>query len=416
MRSLLFLLALIGAGFLAAQVTILDVDFERDTPLQLPRTSLGESDNPSGLFGRLSDISIRQFGGDRGMSEAAGLVTMIDVHHLFQGSVREIEFDAVNFTEPINSGEVEVSYDFIVEHSDFGVGGAYLRNYGTNFESFADLVIIKEGGIFHIGPLSYATDPEGEIDMNNMIQLPILQWYRLTVRLDFNQGATTVLINGQEIGPATSFGEVPGEGFIGSLLHWGEDYSGAMCIDNFRISVDNTAQTALPVSWSGVHAEWADDCASVAIKWQTEREESVAGFQLQRLAGGQRWENVGERIQPGSSIYSLNDRQAKGSQPFYRIRQTDLDGTAYYSNVFQPAANDCDQGKVLDIFPNPASIELQLTSKVDTRSDFRIINVSGKEVLRGKLTGELTKISIAAFPSGIYWLQSLDQSLRFVVD
>lgn len=144
----------------------------------------------------------------------------------------------------------------------------------------------------------------------------------------------------------------------------------------------------------------------------------------------------------GLDFFSGNKRRVSVSLPFHQVEGiASSNGMKYYlSNenfVLQPIANspqklhtfdlsgllkdyiirsdtgisaNGDTGN-LQIFPNPASnriIVKTMYNKFD--SDFKIINLSGKILLFGNLTGELTQIDISHLSKGLYIFKTGDNT------
>ena len=209
-----------------------------------------------------------------------------------------------------------------------------------------------------------------------------------------------------------------------------ETYTGVIPVDGelnlraraYRADLDESAvatitleSAALPVAWTDVQARWAANCAGVTVRWETAAERSVASFSVERLGPDRRWSTVGDAVAPGAR-YETTDAAPASAQPFYRVRQTDLDGTVHYSAVVQPQDRDCEVRAVLRVEPNPVVGELRLRSSTDRALPYRITDGTGRVVRTGTTTGYLTRTNVSSLPAGLYYLQTGSTALRFVVN
>lgn len=65
----------------------------------------------------------------------------------------------------------------------------------------------------------------------------------------------------------------------------------------------------------------------------------------------------------------------------------------------------------LKIYPNPAESELSIESTSET--DFRIMDIQGRELMQGKLESGLNSIDISSFSKGIYLIECKGQIIKF---
>ena len=59
----------------------------------------------------------------------------------------------------------------------------------------------------------------------------------------------------------------------------------------------------------------------------------------------------------------------------------------------------------LSVYPNPANNVLYLTNKNNTAKDYTIFDISGKNIISGKISKEKSQISVSHIPAGMYFLQ-----------
>jgi hypothetical protein len=66
------------------------------------------------------------------------------------------------------------------------------------------------------------------------------------------------------------------------------------------------------------------------------------------------------------------------------------------------------------IYPNPASNQLFLESKILEDYEFSIINLLGKKVVSGRLNGQIETIDISSLPPNVYILRVANEVVKFI--
>ncbi|MFA6056755.1 MAG: T9SS type A sorting domain-containing protein [Taibaiella sp.] len=94
----------------------------------------------------------------------------------------------------------------------------------------------------------------------------------------------------------------------------------------------------------------------VTVKWETAQEYHVKHYDVQRSTDGIRWataiSGVPAKNVPYSSNYQVMDAPGFDGQLFYRVRQVDISGATFLSNVVSVAGHNT-SGQAI-IMPNPA--------------------------------------------------------------
>ncbi len=142
---------------------------------------------------------------------------------------------------------------------------------------------------------------------------------------------------------------------------------------------------ALPIELITFTAELiADD---VQIKWATANEINNEFFSIQHSTDGVNFTNI-ERIEGAgnSSIvntYSTTHHEPNRGTNYYRLQQTDFDGTTTFSHI---EAIKIFSGK-LSTYPNPVLNHLSISFGDFEKGDleFAIYNIYGKEIIRQKV-------------------------------
>lgn len=122
--------------------------------------------------------------------------------------------------------------------------------------------------------------------------------------------------------------------------------------------------------------------AHVDMRWITATEQNNDHFIVERSMDLITWQTVASVPGAGTSLtersYGVSDEHPLPNTSFYRLRQTDIDGT---SVVFDAVSVHFDEAAVMGLFPNPASDHLTvLFNGMDGATNIRIIDALGRTV------------------------------------
>ena len=138
----------------------------------------------------------------------------------------------------------------------------------------------------------------------------------------------------------------------------------------------------LPVELSYFKAEQVKN--SILLTWQTDSELDNYGFYIERSSDGINWTRIGFEIGVGFSLdtityYFTDDKPLKGKN-YYRLVQTDLDGTQATSDIESVYYQN-----VLKVYPNPASGKIFVAKP----SEIIIYNMLGEAVKHEKIINQM---------------------------
>ncbi|MBL6446923.1 T9SS type A sorting domain-containing protein [Fulvivirga sp. 29W222] len=127
----------------------------------------------------------------------------------------------------------------------------------------------------------------------------------------------------------------------------------------------------------------------VELKWGTASEENNDYFTIERSANGSHFEKIttvsGAGTHTGNLDYTYFDKSPLKGRSYYRLSQTDFDGTTVYFDIL---AVDYTTVKEVSVYPNPANILDMLTIQTGADSDEDIeLSIYGS-------TGELLKSEV----------------------
>ncbi len=140
--------------------------------------------------------------------------------------------------------------------------------------------------------------------------------------------------------------------------------------------------------------------ASNVLTWETASEINNLGFDIERSADGINFDKIGfVKAKGQNSIYDFTDNTPL-SITYYRLRQTDFDGTKTISKIITLKQIFKDETR---IYPNPTQGSLRLEG-VNASVDVEIMNLNGQVVLSIKSVQAQTNIDVSTIKAGHYIL------------
>ena len=101
---------------------------------------------------------------------------------------------------------------------------------------------------------------------------------------------------------------------------------------------------------------------------------------------------------------------ASGSN-YYRLLQSDIDGRSSYSNVVKLVFGEINTS--VKIMNNPV-VNGQLQVLTNKALYINILNTKGQLLLSKQLNAGVQSIDVSSFASGIYMLQTTNETLKFI--
>lgn len=153
--------------------------------------------------------------------------------------------------------------------------------------------------------------------------------------------------------------------------------------------------------------------STVQLNWTTATEQNNAYFGIERSADSRQWQQIGKVAGAGNSNQALNyeytDAQPLGGTSYYRLKQTNTDGTYAYSETRMVRMQA--QNPSLRVFPNPVTNQVNIQSgKAVTQ--INLLSTNGRSVLKytpSRTTGGTFSINLQSIQSGIYLLQVINK-------
>ncbi len=185
-------------------------------------------------------------------------------------------------------------------------------------------------------------------------------------------------------------------------------------------SIINT-NTPLPIKLFSFKAEVIFQL--VELKWCTVSEYDNDFFSVERSKDGNHWEQIGEIVSgAGRSSqlinYSLLDESPQAGINYYRLRQTDLDGSYSFSSI-EAVKVDKQSTSEFDVYPNPFEEVLMLHTTIKNElNGLKLFSFDNTEVTSQMVTIKHSeyerKLIFKNLPSGIYLLKSTNSMKKIV--
>lgn len=154
----------------------------------------------------------------------------------------------------------------------------------------------------------------------------------------------------------------------------------------------------------------------VQLDWATAQELNSASFAVERSLDGRAFQTVATVKAAGNSsvarTYTSIDATPNQGTNYYRLRQTDLDGTVAYSQVVAVDVNIAGARQEMAVYGTPTTISVDMQT-AGTWQSIRVMDALGRvlrtEQLPSGLTGAISRqIHLGqSAPGGIYIVQAL---------
>lgn len=173
--------------------------------------------------------------------------------------------------------------------------------------------------------------------------------------------------------------------------------------DFFTIGSTNLTATPLPVelvSFTGAYEH-----PVVSLDWKTESELNNDYFTLERSASGLQFEELARIEGAGTTndmqTYNYVDQSPFPNETYYRLKQTDFDGTTSYSKIIRVETGKAKKG-LMTVYPNPNKGN-EFSLALDNNTPFQLNQVeiiSQQNVLLASYTPETESATEFSFKLG----------------
>jgi chitinase len=151
------------------------------------------------------------------------------------------------------------------------------------------------------------------------------------------------------------------------------------------------------------------------LKWQTASETNVAYFDIERSYDGLLFEKIAStKANNTPSVYTHSDALFNRNNAkiiYYRLKTNDLDGRFSFSKIISLTTENT-EGSKIKVFPNPANAVLFIDSAEGKMVE--IINILGQTVAAFSLTNNHAELAINHLQTGVYFVKTRGEMVRFV--
>jgi uncharacterized delta-60 repeat protein len=191
--------------------------------------------------------------------------------------------------------------------------------------------------------------------------------------------------------------------------------------DHFSEFYLTGSPTPLPVELTTFTAT-AGASGTVRLAWTTASELNSHAFEMERSLDGVTFGKLGTLAAAGTSLtpraYALLDAQlpAGATVLYYRLRQVDQDGTAYYSGVRTVALAGASAG--LSLYPNPAHGGPATLLGAQPGTMVTVLDALGRSIVTAPADarGTATLVLPQGLAPGVYVVRAGQQALRLTVE
>lgn len=173
-----------------------------------------------------------------------------------------------------------------------------------------------------------------------------------------------------------------------------------------------TYTTTLPVKFAGFTAVKKMD--AIVLNWSTAQESDNSHFEVEKSTDGRNWNMIAMVMGNGNtntvSNYQYTDKKNNSAVVYYRIRQVDLNGKAWFTDVRTIRGNGTAPAfKVYASGTNELTIALNSTV---ARLEVSVFTLDGQKVAAGTYTNAAYQVKqqMPVLPAGMYVVQLNDNN------
>jgi hypothetical protein len=164
----------------------------------------------------------------------------------------------------------------------------------------------------------------------------------------------------------------------------------------------------LPVNMLSFDAQLENN--HVSVTWATASEINCRNFVVEKSKDGFNFISTATLAchnSSGNSAYSFIDEYPYTGTSYYRVKQTDLNGKLFYTDIREIKISEL-QAR---IYPNPfsANLNIELGGKPEELVEVRVTDIQGRIIYSQKLAGDAKVMLGAEYSAGVYFIQLIDK-------
>lgn len=178
--------------------------------------------------------------------------------------------------------------------------------------------------------------------------------------------------------------------------------------DYFTLGTTDNTNSPLPIELISFSATNVN--GKIELEWQTASEKENDFFTVERSDGIGEWQNLGTVDGSGNSTsvlkYEFWDSTPMLGGNYYRLKQTDFNGSSTYSAIRLVILSEID---LISVYPNPFDQSFTIYGNLDfVNSDVSLYNVLGVKVsIKVEPQNDRLQIKSDNLKSGVYFLKVL---------
>lgn len=222
------------------------------------------------------------------------------------------------------------------------------------------------------------------------------------IRTNTSLPGTSFLVNGGIAGSSTNSTDSGCPGIITAQ----NGNSGTVTSDLIPTSTTlSDACLALPVSWQSIDLD--EQAKANLLTWRVSDQVDNDYFTVERSRDGIAFSPLTQVPATADQQYVYSDETPLSGNSFYRVRQTDFDGTFSFS----PVVSSTRSSQELKLYPNPIRggqmVRMQIPNDLQQGSfTLRLIDLTGRELQRQEFeAGSTPQLETSGLPTGLYLVQ-----------
>ncbi len=194
-----------------------------------------------------------------------------------------------------------------------------------------------------------------------------------------------------------------------NTLNTTTNYGIAMSCYDFSVSPPISASILCPAPIKLISFNGIKNGSVNTLTWSTAMEENNSYFTLQRSSDGKNFTNIATiKGQGNSNIvtnYSYNDNMPLSGVNYYRLQQTDFNGTSTYSDIIAvyDANSTVSNSSTIVVYPNPNNGTFDVSILNPGQSyTLEVIDVQGRQVYYNTGSNAAEAIKVSQLSQGLY--------------
>ncbi|UOG73716.1 T9SS type A sorting domain-containing protein [Hymenobacter tibetensis] len=179
-----------------------------------------------------------------------------------------------------------------------------------------------------------------------------------------------------------------------------------------EVNQDCDVLVPLPVELISFDAKYNN--SQVVLRWATASEKDALNFAVERSSDAKNFSPVAVVQAAGNSStrrdYEATDRNVRNGLSYYRLKQTDLDGTFTYSPVVPVQVGDDAQPQRLEAYGDQGNLNIVLQMP-GTVQQLRVLDMMGRVLYTESIPEGATGLVTRSVPMGsenrVYMVQAV---------